>query len=41
MIDSWPFVETRHRGTKAWKHVDYFDNQQVINSYYAECEALL
>lgn len=25
----------------AWKHVDYYDNHQVINSYYAECEALV
>lgn len=25
----------------AWKHVDYYDNHQVIHSYYAECEALV
>lgn len=24
-----------------WQHIDYFDNGQVLGSYYAECEALL
>lgn len=25
--------------SKVWKHIDYYDHDQVINSYYAECEA--
>jgi len=24
-----------------WKHIDYYDHDQVINSYYAECEAIV
>ena len=25
--------------SKVWKHIDYYDHKQVIDTYYAECEA--
>ncbi|CAK9062675.1 unnamed protein product [Durusdinium trenchii] len=27
--------------TTAWNHIDYYDNEKVINVYYPECEALV
>lgn len=36
-LDKNGFTLVKH----AWKHIDYYDNEDVLRAYYPECEALV